>query len=64
MNPKAIHDEMGGTFDDYGRMSAKLGLEVPMANAALSTFALQNYTDPATENVEEGQVQNLEVTHN
>ncbi len=49
MKPKAIHDEMGGTFDDYGRMSAKLGLEVPFANAAIATFALQNYVDPPTE---------------
>jgi nucleoside-diphosphate-sugar epimerase len=28
---------MGGTFDEYGRMSAKLGLEVPFSNAAIST---------------------------
>ena len=43
MRPKAIHDEMGATFDDYGRMSAKLGLEVPFANAAIANFVLQNY---------------------
>ena len=49
MKPKAIHDEMGATFDDYGRMSAKLGLEVPFANAAIATFVLQNYVDPPTE---------------
>ena len=43
MKPKAIHDEMGATFDDYGRMSAKLGLEVPFTNAAIANFILQNY---------------------
>jgi FtsP/CotA-like multicopper oxidase with cupredoxin domain len=49
MLPKSIHDEMGGSFDNYGRMSAKLGLEVPSSTAAISTFALQNYVDPPTE---------------
>jgi FtsP/CotA-like multicopper oxidase with cupredoxin domain len=64
MEPKAIHDEMGGTFDDYGRMSAKLGLEVPFSNAAISTFALQNYSDPPTEITADNQVQIWKVTHN
>ncbi|MBI5100650.1 MAG: multicopper oxidase domain-containing protein [Nitrospirae bacterium] len=64
IRPKAIHDEMGGTFDDYGRMSAKLGLEVPFANAALATFALQNYVDPPTEIIPEGATQIWKITHN
>ncbi|MGE5700466.1 MAG: multicopper oxidase domain-containing protein, partial [Deltaproteobacteria bacterium] len=64
MKPKAIHDEMGGTFDDYGRMSAKLGLEVPFSNAAISTFALQNYVDPATEVVKADEIQIWKITHN
>jgi FtsP/CotA-like multicopper oxidase with cupredoxin domain len=64
MKPKAIHDEMGGTFDDYGRMSAKLGLEVPYANAAIATFALQNYVDPPTEITADNQVQIWKFTHN
>ena len=29
LQPKAIHDEMGASFDDYGRMSTNLGLEQP-----------------------------------
>ncbi len=64
MLPKAIHDEMGGTFDDFGRMSAKLGLEVPSANAAIANFALQNYADPVTEIAQDGEVQFWKVTHN
>jgi len=74
MKPKAIHDEMGGTFDDYGRMSAKLGLEVPFSNAAISTFALQNFVDPATEilspnvnlnvNADPNGIQIWKITHN
>ncbi len=27
--PKSIHDEMGGVYDQYGRMSGMLGLEAP-----------------------------------
>ena len=64
MKPKAIHDEMGATFDDYGRMSAKLGLEVPFANAAIANFVLQNYVDPPTEIVKPGEVQIWKITHN
>jgi hypothetical protein len=55
---------MGGTFDEYGRMSAKLGLEVPFSNAAISTFALQNYVDPPTETTADNQVQIWKFTHN
>ena len=43
MKPKAIQDEMGEVFDDYGRMSAKLGLELPFTTALNQTFVLQNY---------------------
>ncbi len=64
MGRKAIHDEMGGTFDDYGRMSAKLGLQVSFANAAITTFALQNYVDPPTETLEENDLQIWKINHN
>jgi len=64
MKPKAIHDEMGASFDDYGRMAAKLGLEVPFVNAAIATFILQNYVDPSTENVKSGETQLWKITHN
>jgi FtsP/CotA-like multicopper oxidase with cupredoxin domain len=64
MLPKAIHDEMGAAFDDYGRMAAKLGLEVPFVNAATQTFILQNFVDPATEIVMPDNVQIWKITHN
>ncbi len=64
MKPKAIHDEMGATFDDYGRMSAKLGLTVPFANAATANFVMQNYVDPPTEVIPEGATQLWKITHN
>jgi FtsP/CotA-like multicopper oxidase with cupredoxin domain len=64
MEPKAIQDEMGETFDEYGRMSAKLGLELAFTNAGIQTFILQNFVDPATELVSNGQVQIWKITHN
>ncbi len=64
MERKAIHDEMGATFDDYGRMSAKLGLEVPFVNAANQNFILQNFVDPPTELVGPDEIQVWRITHN
>ncbi|MBI4848707.1 MAG: fibronectin type III domain-containing protein [Nitrospirae bacterium] len=64
MKPKAIQDEMGETFDAYGRMSAKLGLEVPFTNGQNQNFNVQNYVDPATEILNENEVQIWKITHN
>ncbi|MDA8180046.1 MAG: multicopper oxidase domain-containing protein, partial [Deltaproteobacteria bacterium] len=64
MRPKAIHDEMGGSFDELGRMAAKLGLEVVSPSAANANFILQNYVDPPTELMESGEVQIWKITHN
>lgn len=64
MKAKAIHDEMGETFDDYGRMSAKMGLEMPFTNAQIANFILQNFVDPATEKVKPGEIQIWRITHN
>jgi FtsP/CotA-like multicopper oxidase with cupredoxin domain len=64
MKPKAIHDEMGATFDDFGRMAAKLGLEVADTNAATANFILQNFVDPPTEFLKPGEVQIWKITHN
>jgi FtsP/CotA-like multicopper oxidase with cupredoxin domain len=46
---KAIHDEMGATFDDYGRMKASLGLQMPNPNPVQANFVMQGYADPPTE---------------
>lgn len=64
MERKALHDEMGASFDDYGRMAAKLGLEVPFVNAANQNFILQNFMDPATEVMHPDGVQIWRLTHN
>jgi len=64
MKPKAIHDEMGGTFDEFGRMSAKLGLEAAFTNTTIAGFFVQNYVDPATEIVKPNEPQVWRITHN
>jgi len=46
---KAIQDEMGETFDQYGRMSGNLGVMLPNPVPGGAGFVLQNYSDPATE---------------
>ncbi len=53
MRPKAIQDEMGEAYDEYGRMSGKLGLELPLTSSLTQNFVLQNYVDPVTEVIED-----------
>jgi uncharacterized repeat protein (TIGR02543 family) len=64
MLPKALHDEMGAVWDEYGRMSAKLGVEIPGTNNLNQIFVMQNYQDPPTELVQDGKVQLWKITHN
>jgi PKD repeat protein/FtsP/CotA-like multicopper oxidase with cupredoxin domain len=48
--PKAIHDEMGATFDTkYGRMSGTLGLEIPRSNNQIQNFMLYGFASPPVE---------------
>ncbi|NTW28848.1 MAG: multicopper oxidase domain-containing protein [Coriobacteriia bacterium] len=50
LEPKAIQDEMGETYDpDYGRMSGKFGLERTSTNSTNQNFVLCGYIDPPTE---------------
>ncbi|OPY33711.1 MAG: multicopper oxidase [Methanomassiliicoccales archaeon PtaU1.Bin124] len=47
LEPKAIHDEMGGSYDvEYGRMSGTLGLEVNMGTAVTQMFIPLGYASP------------------
>ena len=53
LEPKAIQDEMGETFDPvYGRMAGKLGLELPSTIAGMQNFMLYGFEAPPTELVE------------
>ena len=50
LQPKAIHDEMNpSAFDEFGRMTANLGLEAVPATPALQNVILYPYVNPATE---------------
>jgi FtsP/CotA-like multicopper oxidase with cupredoxin domain len=53
LQPKAIQDEMGEAYDEYGRMMGKLGLELPITSSKTQNFVLQNYEDPTTEIIED-----------
>lgn len=49
IEPKAIQDEMGESFDEYGRMSGFLGLELPFTTAGNQNFVLYPHLAPPTE---------------
>jgi FtsP/CotA-like multicopper oxidase with cupredoxin domain len=46
IEPKAIQDEMGEAFDEFGRMSGFLGLEQPVTTAGGQKFVLYGYASP------------------
>jgi len=50
LEPKAIHDEMNAAaFDEFGRMTANIGLEAVPATPALQNIILYPYVNPPTE---------------
>jgi FtsP/CotA-like multicopper oxidase with cupredoxin domain len=61
---KAIHDETNSTnFDDWGRMSASIGLEAPGATPLLQNVVLFPYVNPPTEALDStGMPSALQVT--
>ena len=46
MEPKAMHDEMGAAYDQYGRMSGLLGLELRGTNNLTQNILLYGYASP------------------
>lgn len=47
VEPKAVHDEMGGVYDtEFGRMSGMLGLELPASTSRLAQFLAYGYASP------------------
>ena len=44
--PKALHDEQGAAFDQFGRMSGFLGLENAITTGAVQNFVLYGYASP------------------
>jgi FtsP/CotA-like multicopper oxidase with cupredoxin domain len=49
IEPKALQDEMGEVFDDYGRMMVLLGLELPLTVAGAQNFVMYGYASPPVE---------------
>ena len=50
MEPKALHDEMNAVdFDEFGRMTANIGIENVPATPGLQNVTLYPYVNPATE---------------
>ncbi len=48
--PKALHDEMNAvSFDEFGRMTANIGIEAVPANPAAQNVTLYPFINPATE---------------
>jgi FtsP/CotA-like multicopper oxidase with cupredoxin domain len=48
--PKGMHDEMNSaSFDEWGRMTANLGVEAPGATPLLQNIILYPYVNPPTE---------------
>ncbi len=49
LEPKAMHDEMSGVFDEFGRMSGFLGLTSPKASSIGAPFITYGYSSPPVE---------------
>ena len=64
VEPKGMHDEMNSaSFDEWGRMTANLGLEAPGATPLLQNIILYPYSNPATEVLDAtGMPSSLDVT--
>ncbi len=60
MQPKSIIEN----FDDYGRMNALLGTEIPFTNILNQTSIPFKYIDPPTEVITPGDTQIWKITHN
>ena len=51
--PKGMHDEMNSaSFDEWGRMTANMGLEAPGATPLLQNIILYPFVNPATETLD------------
>ena len=67
LQPKAIHDEMNAAaFDEYGRMTANIGLEQVPATPAAQNIILYPYVNPPSEiidatNLPKNDLANLDI---
>ena len=64
LEPKAIHDEMNSTtFDEFGRMTANLGIEAQPPTPGLQNVTLYPYVNPSTELIDATNLPKQDVTY-
>ena len=64
VEPKAIHDEMNAsTFDEFGRMTANLGVEAQPPTPGAQNVTLYPYVNPATEIIDGTKLPKAAVTY-
>ncbi len=64
VQPKAIHDEMNSTtFDEFGRMTANLGVEAQPPSAGLQNVTLYPFVNPPTELIDGTNLPKAAVTY-
>ncbi|HWR66422.1 MAG TPA: multicopper oxidase domain-containing protein [Bellilinea sp.] len=64
VEPKAIHDEMNSTtFDEFGRMTANLGVEAQPPLAGLQNVTLYPFVNPPTELIDGTNLPKQDVTY-
>lgn len=64
LQPKALHDEMNASaFDEFGRMTANIGLEAVPATPALQNVILYPYVNPPTELIDATNLPKLDLNN-
>jgi FtsP/CotA-like multicopper oxidase with cupredoxin domain len=64
VQPKAIHDEMNSTtFDEFGRMTANLGVEAQPPSAGAQNVTLYPFVNPPTELIDGTNLPKADVTY-
>jgi FtsP/CotA-like multicopper oxidase with cupredoxin domain len=59
-----VYKSIQENFDNYGRMNAVLGTELPFTSMYIQTTLMLNYVDPVTEIVAPGETQFWWIAHN
>jgi FtsP/CotA-like multicopper oxidase with cupredoxin domain len=64
VQPKAIHDEMNSTaFDEFGRMTANLGVEAQPPSPGVQNVVLYPFVNPPTEIIDATNLPKVAVTY-
>ena len=64
VQPKALHDEMNSsTFDEFGRMTANIGLEAQPPTPGAQNVVLYPFVNPPTELIDGTNLPKVSVTY-